>query len=407
MIPAILVATTAFIGWCLLSSRMERLGVSAPLVMVLAGGAVGIGAHGAIAVALNTTAAQRAAEIILAVLLFVDATKVRGSLLGRYPRLAARGLFIGIPIGLVLTMLIGWLLLPHLGWSVLLLVACVIAPVDFASAPSLLRDRHVPARVRDVLTVESGYTDGLVTPVFLFALLWADPANDRDDPVAALFGAAPSALIALGVGAVMGFVVAAAVTRSDRGTWSNEHTRRLALVATPLLTYATAVGLGGNGFVAAFVCGIVFRFRRADDTDADVESEVGLTEDVGALLTAAMWFVFGAVAVVGLTDGISWQLLLFVAAGLTVVRMVPEAIAMIGSGLPYRETLALGWLRPRGTSTIVFALIAYNTLPEGQVADLILGIAVLVVLGSVLLHTVGAPVAVAGHDRRVRRRTAG
>ncbi|ADG78003.1 Sodium/hydrogen exchanger OS=Tsukamurella paurometabola (strain ATCC 8368 / DSM / CCUG 35730/ CIP 100753 / JCM 10117 / KCTC 9821 / NBRC 16120 / NCIMB 702349/ NCTC 13040) OX=521096 GN=Tpau_1375 PE=4 SV=1 [Tsukamurella paurometabola] len=400
MIAAILVATSAFIVWCLLANRMERWWISAPLVMVLAGGAVGIGAHGAITMALNTTAAQRAAEIILAVLLFVDATEVRGSLLGRYPRLAARGLFIGIPVSLAMTMLVGWFLLPRLGWSVLLLVACVIAPIDFASAPSLLRDRHVPERVRDVLTVESGYTDGLVTPVFLFALLWADPANDSDDPIAALVNAAPSSLTALAVGVVMGLVVETGLVRSDAAGWSTERSRRLALVATPLVTYAAAVGLGGNGFVAAFVCGIVYRFRRGSAAN----SEVGLTEDVGSLLTAAMWFVFGAVTVIALADGLPWQVLAFAAIALTVLRVLPEAVAVTGSGLPRSEVLALGWLRPRGTSTIVFALIAFNTLPDGDAADLILTLATLVVLGSIVLHTVGAPVAVAGHDRRVRRR---
>lgn len=400
MIPATLIAAATFLLWCLLSGRMDRWGVSAPLVMVIAGGAVGIGAHGAIAEALNTGAAQRAAEIILAVLLFVDATHVRGSLLGRHPRLVLRSLLIGIPVGLALSVVVGWLLLPHLGWSVLLLVACVIAPIDFASAPSLLRDRHVPARVRDVLTVESGYTDGLVTPVFLFALYWASPGHGDDDPAPALLAAAPQAAIALAVGAALGAAIAAGVQYTERAGLASESGRRLAIAATPLLTYAAAVGLGGNGFVAAFVCGIVYRLRRGTETSDDV----GLTDDVGFLLAAAMWFVFGSVAVVGLFDGVDWRTFVFVAAALTVLRVLPIAVAMTGSGLPRKQVLQLGWLRPRGTSTIVFALIAFNTLPDGPVADLTLTLAVLVVLGSVVLHTVGVPVAIAGHDRRARGR---
>ncbi|KXO92371.1 hypothetical protein AXK57_15090 [Tsukamurella pulmonis] len=401
MIPATLVAAATFLLWCLLSGRMDRWGVSAPLVMVLAGGAVGIGAHGAIAEAINTGAAQRAAEIILAVLLFVDATHVRGSLLGRHPRLAARSLLLGIPVGLILSVAVGWLLLPHLGWSVLLLVACVIAPIDFASAPALLRDRRVPSRVRDVLTVESGYTDGLITPVFLFAMYWAGPAHGGDDdPAPALLAAAPQAAIALAVGAALGAAIAAGVRYSERTGLATASGRSLAIAATPLLTYAAAVGLGGNGFVAAFVCGIVYRLRRGTETADDV----GLTDDVGFLLAAAMWFVFGSVAIVGIFDGVDWRTLVFVLAALTVLRVVPVGVAMLGSGLPRRQVLGLGWLRPRGTSTIVFALIAFNTLPDGPVADLTLTVAVLVVLGSVVLHTVGVPVTIAGHDRRVRSR---
>ena len=400
MIPATLIAAATFLLWCLLSGRMDQWGVSAPLVMVLAGGAVGVGAHGAIAEALNTGAAQRAAEIILAVLLFVDATHVRGSLLGRHPRLVVRSLLIGIPVGLLLSIVAGWLLLPHLGWSVLLLIACVIAPIDFASAPALLRDRHVPSRVRDVLTVESGYTDGLVTPVFLFALYWAGPGHGDDDPAPALLAAAPQAAIALAVGAGLGIAISVGVQYAERAGLTSDGGRRLAIAATPLLTYAAAVGLGGNGFVAAFVCGIVYRLRRGTATADDV----GLTDDVGFLLTAAMWFVFGSVAVVGLFDGFAWQTAVFVLVALTLIRVLPIGVAMAGSGLPRREVLQLGWLRPRGTSTIVFALIAFNTLPEGPVADLTLGVAVLVVLGSIVLHTVGVPVAIAGHERRARNR---
>ncbi|MCS3780491.1 cation:proton antiporter domain-containing protein [Tsukamurella ocularis] len=251
-----------------------------------------------------------------------------------------------------------------------------------------------------MLTVESGYTDGLVTPLFLFALYWAGPGHGDDDPAPALLAAAPQAAIALAVGAALGAMISVGVQYAERAGLTSDSGRRLAIAATPLLTYAAAVGLGGNGFVAAFVCGIVYRLRRGTSTVDDV----GLTDDLGFLLTAAMWFVFGSVAVVGLFDGIAWQTVLFVVATLTLCRVLPIGVAMAGGGLPRREVLQLGWLRPRGTSTIVFALIAFNTLPDGRVADLTLGVAVLVVLGSIVLHTVGVPVAVAGHDRRARGR---
>ncbi|GAB3135899.1 cation:proton antiporter [Tsukamurella serpentis] len=400
MIVATLTASATLVVWCLLSGRMTRWGISAPLVMVLAGAIVGIGAHGVVSAALNTTAAQRAAEVILAILLFVEATEVRGSLLGRYPRLASRSLLIGIPVGLILSVLLGWLLLPQLSWPVLLLIACVVAPIDFASAPSLLRNRYVPDRVRDVLTVESGYTDGLVTPLFVFALFWADPEHGADDPARALLAAAPQAAIALAVGVVTGFVFALAMKASERAELSSLNARRLAVVAVPLVVYTLVVGLNGNGFVAAFVCGIIYRLRRGPAAADDVR----LSEDVGFLLTGTMWFVFGSTAVFALFGGYDWRVPVYVIAALTVVRIIPAAVAMTGAGLPRRQVLALGWLRPRGTSTIVFALIAYNTLPDGPVAELALTIAVLVVLGSVALHTVGVPMAIAGHDRRERHR---
>jgi len=65
-------------------------------------------------------------------------------------------------------------------------------------------------------------------------------------------------------------------------------------------------------------------------------------------------------------------------------------LALAGSKFPARERLLAGALGPRGTTTIVFGLLAFNRLPEGGTADTILTITVVCVLGSVLLHGVGA-----------------
>jgi sodium/hydrogen antiporter len=111
--------------------------------------------------------ARNVAEVILAVLLFVDATDVRGSFFGRDPRSSARILFIALPLSVALSVLIGRWLLPDLSWAVLTVIACVVVPIDFASAPSILRDEHIPGQVRNLLKVEAGYSDGIISPVFL------------------------------------------------------------------------------------------------------------------------------------------------------------------------------------------------------------------------------------------------
>ncbi|MEV0052770.1 hypothetical protein AB0H34_19980 [Saccharopolyspora shandongensis] len=86
-------------------------------------------------IALNTDVAQHIAEIILAVLLFVDATEVRGGrLLGRSPGLVARVLLVAMPLSIALAMLLGVVLLPGLSWPLLLIVACIVIPSDFAPA---------------------------------------------------------------------------------------------------------------------------------------------------------------------------------------------------------------------------------------------------------------------------------
>jgi sodium/hydrogen antiporter len=164
----------------LAASRLDRWNLGAPVVMVLAGAVVGLLNENSIAAVLNTEAVQHAAEIILAVLLFVDATELRGGRLwGGYPGLVARVLLIALPVSLGLAALLGWLLFPDLPWAMLLLIAGVTVPTDFAPAERLVRDRALSMRVRSVLNVESGYNDGIVSPLFLFALILAGDQSQQ------------------------------------------------------------------------------------------------------------------------------------------------------------------------------------------------------------------------------------
>src|SRR6266511_6246763 len=205
----LLAAAFAMIVRSLAASRLDRWNLGAPVVMVLAGVLVGLLNENSIAAVLNTEAVQQAAEIILAVLLFVDATEVRGGRLwGGYPRLVTRVLLVAMPVSLALAALLGWLLFPGLPWAVLLLIACVTVPTDFAPAEGLVRDRTLSMRVRSVLNVESGYNDGIISPLFLFALILAGDREQKATPLEALITALPFAVKAIVVGVVLGTVLA-------------------------------------------------------------------------------------------------------------------------------------------------------------------------------------------------------
>ncbi|TCO54309.1 cation:proton antiporter [Actinocrispum wychmicini] len=389
----------------LAASRLDRWNLGAPVVMVAAGVAVGVLNEDSIAAGLNIEAVQRGAEIILAVLLFVDATEVRGGRLwGGSPGLVARVLFVALPLSLGLAMLAGWALFPELPWPVLLLIGCVVVPTDFAPADRLVRDRAVPSRVRVVLNVESGYNDGIVSPIFLFALILAGDQSRPQTPGDALLTAVPFALKAVFVGVVLGAVLAWLMDRAQQAGWMTRQSARVTVLLTPLLTYSVTVGIDGNGFVASFVCGIAFRYvhrlakaHRIHHDPASRGNRTGvlnedfqLLEDVTSVLTMTMWFTMGIAAVLAVYIGVSWQVVLFCAAALTLVRLVPVLVALLGSRLSQRERLLVGVLGPRGTTTIVFGLLAFNRLPEGSAADTILIMTVTCVLGSVLVHGIGA-----------------
>lgn len=408
MIPTVLVAASVALARCLAAVRLQRWQLGAPAVMATAGILFGLAVEHSVAEALDTEIAQHVAEIILAFLLFVDATEVKGGRLwGNSPGLVARMLLLALPLGLGAAMLLGAALYPDLGWGLLLVVGCVVVPIDFAPSENIVRDRRLSSRVRSVLNVESGYNDGIVSPVFLFGLLLAGSAHSVHTPLDALTTAVSQALKAVLVGVLLGGLVAWLMQRAAQAGWTSPQSRRLAVLLTPLVAYATAVEIGGNGFVTAFVCGIAFRYvhrviiarriHRTSDpqrgrarTATAFSQDFGTLEDVTTLMTMTMWFVVGLAAVVAFTDGVSWQAAVFCFAALTVLRIVPVFVSLLGTSLPRRDRLLLGLLGPRGTTTIVFGLIAYNDLPLGPSADAVLLITVLCVLGSVLLHGVGA-----------------
>ncbi|PWK87144.1 sodium/proton antiporter (CPA1 family) [Lentzea atacamensis] len=392
------------------AARLDRWNLGAPVITVAAGVVIGLVNENSIAIALNTEAMLYLAEIILAVLLFVDATEVRaGRLWGTAPGLAARVLLLAMPLSLVAAMLLGWWLFPGLPWPVLLLLAGVVVPIDFAPAERVVRDRGLSMRVRSVLNVEGGYNDGIISPLFLFALILAGDQTQQRSPLDALATVLPFALKALGVGLLFGAVLALLLSAAHRAGWLTEQSGRIVVLLVPLLTYTATVAVDGNGFVASFICGVTFRYvhrlaksrqlhrspngrelMRAGVLDEDFR----LLEDFTTLLTMTLWFVVGVSAVLVFSFGLTWQVVLFCLAALTVVRVLPVQLSLTGSSLSPRERLLVGVLGPRGTTSVVFGLLAFNRLPEGPVADTILAVTVACVLGSVLLHGIGAAPAV-------------
>ncbi|MEV6719942.1 cation:proton antiporter [Streptomyces xanthochromogenes] len=414
MVPTLLATAVAALVRSLAALWLQRWNIGAPAFMVLAGFLLGLDTGDTVESALNTHVAQHVCEIVLAFLLFIDATEIRGGRLwGTSPRLVARVLLVAMPLSLGAAMLLGAWLFPHLPWAVLLIIACVVVPIDFAPAEHLVRDQRLSARVRSVLNIEGGYNDGIISPVFLFALLLAGSASGVSTPVEALATALTQAGVAIAVGLALGAVMAWALDRAGRAGWMTDQSRRIAVVLTPVVTYCAAVQLRGNGFVASFVCGIAFRYLHRVLTARAIRSiprlppaqppaqpparastvlthDFGLIEDVTALMTLTMWFVVGIATVVTPELGLSWQAALFCLGALTLVRVLPVLGSLTASPLPRADRVLLSLLGPRGTTSIVFGLIAYNQLPTGPGADTGLLTTVLCVLGSVLLHGMGS-----------------
>lgn len=387
MLLSLIAVSAVLAAWAVMARRLGNWRITAPMVLVLAGVVIGLATSDRIADSLNTEVAESIAEVILAILLFVDATDVRGGLFGEEPKAAMRVLFVVQPLSILAAMALGLWLLPGSSWAVLLVIACIVVPIDFAPVSSILRDRRVPERVRDLLNVEAGYNDGIVSPLFIFALVLADQDTRADTPLQAIEAAVPQAAKAILVGLLVGTLLALAANAAQQRGWTTHQSNRLVLVAAPLLAFGLSLAIDGNGFVSAFVCGIAFKYLRHSD---DLHSDLELVDDVGFLLTVGMWFAFGVAAVAIFEAGVTLGAVVFSLLALTFVRIVPVLIGMLGTRFEPPERLLVGGLGPRGTTTIVFGLLAFNVL-DGSDEHTVGLVVVLCVLGSVILHGAAAP----------------
>jgi NhaP-type Na+/H+ or K+/H+ antiporter len=192
----------------------------------------------------------------------------------------------------------------------------------------------------------------------------------------------PSLVVAFLVGAAVGIVAARVLRISLSAGWTQPSALRLGVLTLPLLAYAGTVVLGGNGFIAAFVAGVFFEPEaRRLPPDA-----LHLAEDVGATFSLALWFIFGAIVNDVVARGaITWQIVVYAALALTVVRMLPVAVSLAGTDVGARDRLFLGAVGARGIATLVFGMLAYIDL-SGPDADLVLTTMVVTVVASIVVH---------------------
>jgi NhaP-type Na+/H+ or K+/H+ antiporter len=372
------------LAWGVVSGRMARYSITLPIILV-AMGAV-LTATNVVVVELDSEAVRTLVELALSILLFADATEISARWLRSSGRLPLRMLALGFPLTVVSGFAAGYWLLPGSSTWVVALLAAALAATDAALASPVIMDERIPRQLRRIIDVESGLNDGLATPLVLFFLAGAVASGGPAGGEAPLTHAMVELAIGVVVGVALGVGAARLLVSARRTSWSSVAGERLAVLVLPMLTYFTAAALGGNGFIAAFVAGIAAGTVGREEV---AEDQLQLTNDVGTLLSAAVWFVFGSLIPDVVARGVSWKVLLYAVLSLTIVRMAPVALALVRSGLGTREVLFLGWIGPRGLASILFGLIAIEELHGHGLtaaADSVAEVIVVTVGLSVLLH---------------------
>ena len=379
---AIAVIAGCVVVWGLVSARLERLNITAPIAFVVLGLAVTHGPVVLIHVSLHSSTVREIAELALAVVLFADAARVNPRAARADAGLPGRLLGIGLPLTIGLGV-VAAMLASGGDWWIAAVIGAIVAPTDAALGAQILEDKRVPGRIRRVLNIESGLNDGIATP--FVNLFLAGAVAQEIEHSAGPAAAVAKTLIGVAVGAGIGLAGAALLRYTTARGWSGHVSRPLAVLALALLGYAVALEAGGNGFVAAFAGGLAFG-GLAHGTPA---ASLTFTDDVGELLSLLVWFLFGATMIVPALSHFAWPDAIFAVLALTVVRMAPVAVALAGTGLDRSTVAFIGWFGPRGLASVVFALIAADTL-DRPAADRVLAAVVLTVLASVVAHGVTA-----------------
>ncbi len=361
---ALAIVALALLAVAAVSRRLSGTPVTPAMLFVTIGLLVGPRVLDGVDLSSGSSTVRALAEATLALVLFADASRIDLRELRREVGVPLRLLGFGLPLTIALGALAAAAIFDQLTIGEALILGVILAPTDAALGQAVVTEPSVPARIRQGLNIESGLNDGICVPL-LFA---AVAAADVESNISSGRRAATLVLEEIGYGAIggvaAGLLIAVIVIQAGRRDLITGPWRQVIPAAGAALAYGTASALDGSGFIAAFVAGIVFRaLLGRDPGNLNL-----LTEEVGGVLNGVTFLLFGAILLGPALGDLSWKLVLYALLSLTIVRMLPVAIAMWRSRAQVPTLGFLGWFGPRGLASIVFALIVIeeSRLPQEQ-----------------------------------------
>ena len=379
-----LIAVLALGAVALASRRLARSPLTMPMICLAAGFAL---IHfGRVPFGVMDGGLEIVAEITLAIVLFVDASRLTSVSFGRDTHWPARMLLIGLPLTLAFGTVLVWLLLPELrGWQAALIAALLI-PTDAALGQPVFNNHKVPERLRNALTAEAGLNDGMALPTIIFLACAAVGFDHELEQPSWVIFAAQQIGLGIGLGALAGAVGGWLSHRSVARGWAFEDNTEIFGLLLVAIAYLAADLAGGNGFVAVFVAGLLFG-RLAQDCAGRTRM---FLETDGELLMMVSFFYIGAIMLpMGLLL-VDWRIVLVVLLSLFAIRPAAIWLSLTGAGANWREKLFLGWFGPRGLATALFTLILLGEFMDDLPAQTLMAVAGLAVAISAMLHGVTA-----------------
>lgn len=380
-----LLIASAVIAFALVSRRLQDMVFTPPLLFAAFGLLIGGAGFEVIEVNFNLGLIHTIAEVTLVLVLFSDAARIELRTLRSQHNLPVRMLVFGLPLAILFGALAALGLPLGFGLWEAALLAAILAPTDAALGQAVVTSPYVPVRIRQALNVESGLNDGIALPaVLLFAALASTEAQVNGTTDWVVFAAKQLTLGPL-TGILIGGAGAWLIDRAAQRGWISENYEGAAILSMAALSFGGAEAVGGNGFIAAFVAGLVF----GNVVRSRCAFVFEFLEAEGQLLVLITFLIFGAVIVPELSVSLGWAQIVYVMLSLTLIRMVSIALSLIGTGVRADTCVFLAWFGPRGLASILFALLV---LEETNVpaADSIVGIVIAVVGVSIIVHGLSA-----------------
>ncbi|WP_436643995.1 cation:proton antiporter [Microbaculum sp. FT89] len=370
----------------LFSRLAERKSVTGPMVFVAVGVLVSPLGLGLLDVHPEIEPVRLVAELALTLVLFTDASLIDIKALRKAPAIPARLLLIGLPLTMLSGIGLGALMFGSASLLAIVLMGLILSPTDAALGQAVVKSKSVPLRIRQSISVESGLNDGIALPPIIVCLvLLGAEAGDHQNGVLGFVARQVTLgpLAGLAVGWVGGKLIQ---FMADKG-WMEETFQRLSALPLAILAYTIAESVGGNGFIAAFFAGLGLTVGAPSAVLRHRIQEFAETE--GTQLILVVFLLFGISMVPAAVPYWGLPEVIYALASLSVIRMVPVAISLIGARLDWQSVAFIGWFGPRGIASVLYLLIAVSVTGFAGYEQ-VMSVIVLTVVFSVFAHGVTA-----------------
>ncbi len=384
----VLVVSLVVLGYGYFSKYLLKYNISGPMIFAAIGlflSPLGIGSSD---LHLNAELVQIIAEVTLIIVLFSDASSLQLSKLrhGYGWRIPFRLLFVGLPLTIVFAAFMADIMFPDESMVYLMMMALILAPTDAALGKAVVTDEQVPENIRSGINVESGLNDGIVFPILITVVAMIVNGQDHAQDNGWILFVFQQIFLGAIIGGIVGYLNAKIFGKAMQRNWVEENYLNLIPIAMAILAYNVAEHLGGNGFIGAFFAGL-FVGNYNEKLRVHIEE---FAESEADLLMLISFAVFGLVFIPATIEFWNFTVLAYALLSLTVLRMLPVAISLIGLKQDLSTILFIGWFGPRGIASILYVMIVVHEIGSIKGHETIYAVISVTVLLSIVLHGLSA-----------------